>query len=350
MRAYLLLFFAFLFAPLIIMSVTAFNASPFPRVWPWDCLTLDWFIKAAFDARLKQGLLTSAVIAFGVVLLAVPLGLAGALMLTQVWPEVRGPLYIVLIAPILIPGVVLGVSTFLFWRRLEMLLGLAPGSPFSNGIFLTIVGQSCYIASYCMLVFMARLQRFDYAQLDAALDLGASPFQAFRRVLLPFLRPAIGAAIVLACLSSFENYGTTVFTIGRHYTFTTEIAQRARLGVDPTLSAIAVALIIVSLIFIFANEAGRWQSRRAQEADAQQKPLDTGKSLPVVMGVALLMSALLAAGATALHFTTACSVPGVSRPIHIPMDAALEDQQPAEGGAEDFLQRLQLPTPGHVRP
>ena len=201
-----------------------------------------------------------------------------------------------------------------------------------------------------MLVFMARLQRFDYAQFDAAVDLGASPFQAFRRVLLPFLRPAIGAAVILACLSSFENYGTTVFTIGRHYTFTTEIAQKARLGVDPSLSAIAVTLIIVSLVFVLANEAGRWQSRRTQYTGATLKPLGTGTNLVVVLGVALLLSGLLTAGATVLYFGPACSVPGVITPIQVPLNDGLGNQGPAGGGGEDFLPRLQLPLSGHARP
>jgi spermidine/putrescine transport system permease protein len=105
-----------------------------------------------------------------------------------------------------------------------------------------------------MLVFIARLQRFDMALMEAALDLGATHAQAFRKILLPFLRPAIFSAAVLAFLASFENYNTTVFTISHYNTFTTEIAQKVRLGIDPSVSAVAFVIIVLTLIGALANE------------------------------------------------------------------------------------------------
>ena len=77
-------FFAYLFGPLIIMSVTAFNSSAFPRVLPWECFSVEWFDVLINDDKLMLGLRNSLIIGAGVVLLAVPIGLAGALMLTQV--------------------------------------------------------------------------------------------------------------------------------------------------------------------------------------------------------------------------------------------------------------------------
>jgi spermidine/putrescine transport system permease protein len=299
---YLFLFFVFLFAPLVLMTATAFNASSFPRVWPWDCATLDWFAEALGDQRLRAGLGTSAIVALGVVLLSVPLGMAGALALIRIWPRLRGPLYIVMVAPILIPGVVLGVATFLFWRRMELLLGLGPGALSNNGVVLTVLGQSCYIASYCMLVFIARLERFDRSQFDAARDLGATYTQAFRHILFPFLRPAIGAAVVLAAISSFENYSITIFTIGQSYTFTTEIAQRARIGADPSLSAIAVILIVVSLVVYAAYEFAR-----KRKASAQGAMLFANGLLHFVF-VVLLLSLIVSLGTRWFASEHACSV------------------------------------------
>jgi hypothetical protein len=87
--AYIVLFFAYLFGPLIIMSITAFNSSSFPRAVPWECFTFEWFEKAAADQRLRMGLRNAAIIGAGVVSLSVTLGLAGALFLTQVWPRAR---------------------------------------------------------------------------------------------------------------------------------------------------------------------------------------------------------------------------------------------------------------------
>jgi spermidine/putrescine transport system permease protein len=252
---YLLLFFAYLLGPLVIMSITAFNSSAFPRISPWECLTFEWFVRLVEDQRLMQGLRNSVIIGIGVVVLAVAIGLAGALFLTQVAMRARSGTYAMFISPILIPGVVLGIATVFFWDRVASALGMAYGGLLYDGIFLTVLGQSSFIASYCMLVFLARLQRFDHQLVDAALDLGATNAQAFRRILLPFLKPAIGGAAVIAFLASFENYNTTVFTISFYNTFTVEVAQKVRLGIDPSISALAVIIIFLSLVAALLNEA-----------------------------------------------------------------------------------------------
>ena len=245
---FVIMFFAYLFGPLLLMSVSAFNSSAFPRVSPFECFTVEWFNVLAQDKTLMEGLRNSLIIGFGVMLIAVPMGLAGALMLTQVSQRLRPWYYTVVISPILIPGVVLGISTLVFWDRLGVMFGAGYDSVFYNGIFLTIVGQSTFIAAYSMLVFISRLQRFESAQEEAALDLGATNVQAFRKVLLPFLKPAIGSAAVLAFLASFENYNTTVFTIVADSTLTTVLASKVRYGINPSISALAVVIVVLTLI------------------------------------------------------------------------------------------------------
>jgi spermidine/putrescine transport system permease protein len=250
-----LLFFTFLFGPLIIMVITAFNSSSFPRITPWECFTTDWFGVLFANDRLMSGLANSLVIAISVVVIAVPIGLAGALALSELGPRLRAALYTVLITPILIPGVVLGISTIVFWGAFGRSVGADYGSIFYNGMFLTLAGQVTFISAYAMLVFLARLQRFDPILTEAALDLGATPGQAFRKILLPFLWPAIGSAAFLTFLASFENYNTTVFTILSGNTFTTALASKVRHGTDPSLSALAVIIIGVTLIGAVVHEA-----------------------------------------------------------------------------------------------
>ena len=225
---YLVIFFGYLLGPLIIMGVTAFNSPGFPRAAPFECLTFEWFDVLYNDKRIINGIKNSLYVGTGTVILSVILGLAGALMLTQIYPKLRATFYTIVIAPILIPGVVLGISTLIFWDRLNIMLGFGGDSFMHNGIFLTILGQSTFIASYCMLLFLARLQRFDVGLTEAALDLGATNIQAFRKILVPFLMPAIASAAVLAFLASFENYNTTTFTFGKYPTLTIELAQKVR--------------------------------------------------------------------------------------------------------------------------
>ena len=100
-----------------------------------------------------------------------------------------------------------------------------------------------------MLVLVARLQRYDVGLTEAALDLGATHAQAFRKVLLPFMRPAIASAAVLAFLASFENYNTTTFTFGQYPTLTIELAPTVRYGIIPSISALACFIVLRRVVF-----------------------------------------------------------------------------------------------------
>ncbi|SVE05135.1 uncharacterized protein METZ01_LOCUS457989, partial [marine metagenome] len=146
MGFYVLLFFGYLFGPLIIMSATAFNSSSFPSVSPWDCVSGEWFKVLVKDDKLMTGLSNSLMIGAGVILAAVPIGLAGALVLSQLQRRARSIVYTITIAPILVPGVVLGISTLIFWERIDrVVLGT---EFFYDGFFLTIIGQSTFISAY----------------------------------------------------------------------------------------------------------------------------------------------------------------------------------------------------------
>lgn len=266
---FVLIFFAYLFGPLIIMSLTAFNSSSFPRVTPWECFSVEWFEFLTKDQKLIEGLQNSVFIGLGVVCLAVPMGLAGALMLTQVRERVRPWYYTITISPILVPGVVLGISTLLFWDRVGTMFGASRESVFYNGFFLTIIGQATFISAYTMLVFISRLQRFDRVQEEAALDLGATHVQTFRKILLPFLKPAIASAAVLAFLASFENYNTTVFTIVSESTLTTFLAAKVRHGINPSISALAVVIVVLTLLGAALHEAFKRRELAAEKESAR---------------------------------------------------------------------------------
>jgi spermidine/putrescine transport system permease protein len=274
---YILMFFAYLFGPLILMSGTAFNSATFPKVLPWECFTVEWFEVLRNDTRLMDGLQHSLLIGFGVVLLAVPVGLAGALMLTHVGQRVRPLYYTIVISPILVPGVVLGISTLIFWDRVGTMFNAGYDSVFYDGTFLTVVGQATFVSAYCMLIFIARLERFDPAQEEAALDLGATNVQAFRKVLLPFLKPAVGSAAVLAFLASFENYNTTVFTIVSESTLTTVLASKVRYGINPSISALAVVIVVLTLIGALVHEMMRRREAAADRAAALES-IGAGKA------------------------------------------------------------------------
>ena len=275
MGIYILVFFTYLFGPLIIMSFTAFNSAEFPAITPWECFSFRWFNegKIAYDGqhlaglftdwRLHDGLISSLIIGAGVVCLSVPIGMAAAIVLTQVKSQLRDIYYSISIMPVLFPGVIIGISTVVLWDRIA---GLGGGGFISdvgrNGIFLTILAQTCFISTYCFLIFVARLQRFDQTQEEAALDLGATQTQVFFKILIPYLAPAIASAAVIAFLASFENYNTTVLSILSDQTLTTVIASKVRLGISPALSALALTIIALTVIAAVTYEVLRRRQER----------------------------------------------------------------------------------------
>ena len=260
---YLVLFFAFLFGPLVVMGITAFNTPDYPQVWPFEGFTLDWFVKLFEDQNLMYGLWNSVIIGVLVVALSLPLGLAGALVMTQIYARARGLYYLVVVAPVLTPGVIIGISTVIFWKDVTAWTGM---KSLFTGFFLTTLGQSTFIASYCMLILLSRLQRYDRTQEEAALDLGASRTQVFWHILLPYLRPAMFSAAVIAFLSSFENYNTTTFAILADKTLTTVLAGRVRQGMTPAISALAVIIIGITVAAALAYEIFRSGERRKAAA------------------------------------------------------------------------------------
>jgi spermidine/putrescine transport system permease protein len=268
---YILLFFGYLFGPIIVMTLTAFNTPNYPQAYPLEGFTLDWFVKLWNDRAMMDGLVNSIIIGLCVVAISVPVGLAASIVMTQIYHRARGLFYLVTISPLLTPGVIIGISTVIFWKDVMSVTDVTKAI-FYKGIILAVLGQASFISAYVLLIFMARLTRFDRAQEEAALDLGASHPQVFWHILLPFLKPAIVSATVIAFLSSFENYNTTTFAILADKTLVTVLAGQVRQGTTPALSALAVVIIGISLAGAITYELlKRREQRRAEAAQLRAK-------------------------------------------------------------------------------
>ena len=246
-RFYIGVFFVYLFTPLIIMGLATFNDSRFPTVSPWKGATLKWFEALAQDGAMWTALWTSVLVAAGVLVIAVPIGICCALFLSTVQGKGKTFIYTLMMSPLLTPGVIVGISTLIFWKGLSV----------SGGVFLTVVAQTTFIAAYVMLMVLARLQRFDRTLENAALSLGATQWQAFRRILLPYLKPAILSACVIAFLQSFENYNTTLFVKGYDTTLTVYIASKVRTGLTPAVNALGLVMISITILLAIVYEVKR---------------------------------------------------------------------------------------------
>jgi spermidine/putrescine transport system permease protein len=260
---YMVAFLIYLLVPLLVMGGAAFNDSKLPTVFPWKGFTDRWFIDLWNDGRIWVAFRNTFLVAIAVVALAVPIGTAGAILINSVSGRFRAALYGMMVAPILIPGVVIGISTLLFWNQLSV----------GSGLHLSVLGQVSYIASFVMLLVLARLQSFDQGLEEAALDLGASHGQVMRRILLPHLYPAIGAGGAIAFFQSIENFNVTLFTRGGADTLTVYVFSKVRSGITPTINALALLLIIFTLGIAIWYEIARRRKARieaAREAEARR--------------------------------------------------------------------------------
>ncbi len=253
---YMVLFLVYLLVPLAVMSGAAFNASKLPTVIPWKGWTDQWFIALYHDNRIWVAVRNTVLVAIAVVIIAVPVGAAGAILVNSISGRVRAVLYGMMVAPILVPGVVIGISTLLFWHQFSV----------GSGLHLSVLGQVSYIASFVMLLVLARLQSFDQGLEEAALDLGASHGQVMRRILLPHLYPALGAGAAISFFQSIENFNVTLFTRGGADTLTVYVFSKVRSGITPTINALALLLIMVTLVLAVIYEINRRNKARLEAA------------------------------------------------------------------------------------
>ena len=257
---YTLLFITFLFLPLAIVVAYAFNNAPYPAP-PWRGFTLDWFLSNAqagrkglfADKALMGSIWTSVVVASWVTVLAVLIGTANAFLLERSQFRGKSIFSLMMLAPLVIPGVILGISILAFASRIANLADelwglelefLRPGLP------LVVLGQLSFIISVATLTISARLKRFDMTLEEAAYNLGATRLAVLRTITLPYLRPALLGSAAIAFLMSFENFNTTLMLVGSDSPLTVMMYGRMREGATPVLNAVSLFLMVASALLV----------------------------------------------------------------------------------------------------
>jgi spermidine/putrescine transport system permease protein len=261
-RFYIVLYFTFLFAPLLITCVLAFNDSQFPSL-PWKGFTFEWFtgnlperVGIFHDSINLASIWVSAKVAFFVTLLSVTVGTCAAFLFEQEDFPFKPALYFLMLSPLVIPGVILGISLLLFSNTLGMFFedrwGLDVGI-FRPGFWLVVLGQFSFIATLVALIVSARLKKFDRTLEEAAMNLGANRFEVIWHITLKFLRPAIIGSGAVAFLMSFENFNTTLFLVGSDATLPINLYLQVRDGSTPVINAISFLLILGTSLAAVAN-------------------------------------------------------------------------------------------------
>lgn len=267
---YVILFFAFLVMPLLAISVLAFNNSDFISL-PWNGFTLEWFFS---DTDQRQGLFadedlltsiyTSLTTAFFVAAISTLVGTLAALLFEEEEFRFKGLIFFLALAPLVIPGVILGISILLAataaGNHIEDTFGLDV-ELFRPSYWLVVFGQFSFAATYVMLLVSARLKKFDRTLEEAALSLKATRLEAIWYVTIPFLRPAIIGAFVVAFILSFSNINTTIFLIGSDPTLPIDLYSRIRFSSTPVLNAVSFIIVVaitgLAVVNFFFNRSGK---------------------------------------------------------------------------------------------
>ncbi|MBC17927.1 Binding-protein-dependent transport systems inner membrane component [Pseudodesulfovibrio profundus] len=261
-NCFIVLYFIFLFAPLVVTCVLAFNDSNFPSL-PWQGFSLDWFVADGpdrvglfHDDQNLRAIMTSFKTAFFVSILSVVVGTCASFLFEQEEFRFKGVLYFLMLAPLVIPGVILGISLLLAANTAGTYFDMNFGIDvelFRPSFWLVVVGQFSFITTFVTLVVSARLRKFDHSLEEAALNLGATQLGVIWHITLKFLRPAIIGAGAVAFLMSFENFNTTLFLVGSEPTLPINLYLQVRDGSTPVINAVSLLLIVGTSLMALAN-------------------------------------------------------------------------------------------------
>jgi putative spermidine/putrescine transport system permease protein len=232
---------AFIYIPLVIVGLYAFNSSRV-QAWPIDGLTLNWFERAIDNPGARDALWLSVKAATGATLLALLLGTLASLAVARYRFFGRETISFLVILPIALPGIVTGMALNATFNTAGLTLGL----------FSIVVGH----ATFCIVVVynnvVARLRRTQTSLEEASADLGADAWQTFRHVTFPQLRTALLAGALLAFALSFDEVIVTTFTAGPDMTLPIWILNNlSRPNQLPVVNVVAVFLILLSTIPVY---------------------------------------------------------------------------------------------------
>ncbi|MBL8671293.1 MAG: ABC transporter permease [Alphaproteobacteria bacterium] len=256
-RGYVALFFGYLVLPLAVTAAFAFNDSLFPSL-PWKGFTLDWFVNATqpklgllHDPSILRGIGNSLVIACWTTALSLAVGTTNAFLFERYDFPGREFAYVLMLTPLVIPGVILGISILVLASSVANAVEDAHGIDLEwlrPGRVLVVLGQFSFVATIATLVISARLRKLDRSLEEAAYDLGATRFTVLRTITLPYLKPALIGSGLVAFLISFENFNTTLMLVGSDSPLTITMFDRMKEGSTPVLNAVSLFLMVASAL------------------------------------------------------------------------------------------------------
>ncbi|TLY45078.1 MAG: ABC transporter permease [Nitrospirae bacterium] len=229
----------FLYLPIGVLILFSFNASRLSATW--QGFTFQWYRALAADEALMASLQNSLLVASVSTMIATVLGMSAAVSLERFQFRRQQVVEGALLLPLVMPEVMMGVALMLFFVTIKLPLSLVT----------VTLGHAAFNLPVVMVMVRARLRKLDPGLEEAARDLGATPWQAFQRVTLPLLMPAMIGAALMAFTISFDDFIVTFFTAGPgSTTLPLRVYSMVRSGVSPVINALSAMLVAISIALI----------------------------------------------------------------------------------------------------
>ena len=239
--------FLFMHLPLAVIVIFSFSQGEVLAL-PIQGWTFHWYYDAIHDERLMAALANSLKVASSATVLASLLGTLGAFAVQRFSFPGRQMFRTAVVLPILLPGIITGVAMLSFFATVGVPLGIAT----------IVIGHATFGFPVVFNTMAARLARLPRNLEEAAADLGATPTQAFRRVVFPSIRSALIAGALLAFTLSFDEIIVTLFLTGKQNTLPTEIWARLRFGMSPEINAtVSIILLASGVLVVLSQLVGR---------------------------------------------------------------------------------------------
>lgn len=246
---YVALLLVFLFAPVVVVVLFSFNSIGSTSL-PLEGFSLRWYESAFENQLFRQALQNSVVVAAVSAAFVLFVGANASFALTRRPSRLLNLFSSFVATPLILPGLFLGVALLSFYDLIALKLSLVT----------VVIGHALITLPFVVLIVNARLMGFDRSIEEAARDLGATPLQAFWRIVFPLVRPALIGSVLIAVAWSFDEFIITFFTIGAQTTLPIMIWGMLRRGIDPSVNAIAS--IILATTIVATVLAGRFISGR----------------------------------------------------------------------------------------
>jgi len=256
LRVFFALLVVFLYLPIALLAIFSFNDGD--TSFPLAGFTTRWYERLLQNPALLHSLQRSAIVAFVSSTIAVTLGVLASFALVRRRFVGKSATSALFFSPLVVPYVVFGISLLVLLTAFDKVLISVTGYTIGLGLHAVVIGHVVVSLPYAILTIMPLLERLSISLDEAAQDLGAGPWQRFRRVTLPLLTPALVSSFLIAFTLSFDEYAIASFLAGNSTTWPVYLFAQLRVPSQlPEVVAVSSIILLASLLLVLAAEITR---------------------------------------------------------------------------------------------